>query len=191
MFAYCENGPVVYSDYTGHYCCLNLIDAEEESPAVKAAQIATFLAIKAMLSRKNISIVFISESNIDNYKNIRPAPNSQTGITTLYVADCRTNDQKNKGDPNIRVINSGDITSSNIQKLTCMYIKAYCTLFPSGNNPEWNRSIDQMCVEWDAHNDINDLYPNERCQHVDFNNNDEETSYLGYWIRAAHDYIFG
>lgn len=157
----------------------------------KAVQIAVFTAAKALLDKKKISITIISESDISNYKDKHPYPDSQTGKTTVYVADCRTNTQRDKSDPNIQVINSGDIEDSETQRLICIYIKSYCDLYPSGNHPEWRRSIDKMCVEWDAHNDINDLYPNERCQHVDFNNNDEETSYLGYWSRAITETIFG
>lgn len=39
-------------------------------------------------------------------------------------------------------------------------------------------------IEWKAHNDINSIYKNERCMHVDFDFNDRNVSYMGFWARA-------
>ena len=113
MFVYCMNRPVIHSDYTGHYCCFDLAGTNKnDTPMTKAVQIAVFTAAKALLDKKKISITIISESDISNYKDKHPYPDSQTGKTTVYVADCRTNTQRDKSDPNIQVINSGDIESS-------------------------------------------------------------------------------
>ena len=42
-------------------------------------------------------------------------------------------------------------------------------------------------VEWKAHNHIYLFSQHERVAHTDFDKNDEETSYLGYWWRAVKE----
>ena len=41
-----------------------------------------------------------------------------------------------------------------------------------------------MMIEWDAHNDIHRFSRHPRVAHTDFDHNDENVTYIGYWIRG-------
>lgn len=54
----------------------------------------------------------------------------------------------------------------------------------NNSDKKWGRECKDMIVEWIAHDDIYGFYPNERCKHVDFDYNDKNATYQGFWQRA-------
>ena len=51
----------------------------------------------------------------------------------------------------------------------------------------YNRTIDSMLIEWDAHNDIYLITRHERVRHTDFDKNDEGVGYWEFWWRGIKE----
>ena len=90
-----------------------------------------------------------------------------------------------KPDPNVRVWDSCEITHPDEIRAVCERILAS----PLYDFEVYGRTLDSMVTEWQAHNDVNRLYPNDRTRHADFNRADEGLSYADFWQRAVRDYI--
>ena len=90
-----------------------------------------------------------------------------------------------KPDPDIRVWDSCEITHPEEIRAICGRILASSFYDQS----VYGRTLDSMVTEWEAHNDVHSLYPNERTRHVDFNRADEGLSYADFWQRALRDYL--
>ena len=88
-------------------------------------------------------------------------------------------------DPDIRVWDSCEITHPEEIRAICQRI-----LDSSFYDQDvYGRTLDSMVTEWEAHNSVHMVYPNERTRHVDFNRADEGLSYLDFWQRAAQTYL--
>ena len=90
-----------------------------------------------------------------------------------------------KPDPNVRVWDSCEITHPDEIRAVCERILAS----PLYDFEVYGRTLDSMVTEWQAHNDVHRLYPNDRTRHADFNRADEGLSYADFWQRAVRDYI--
>ena len=175
MFAYCKNNPANMSDPSG-MCPYNgtvadFYRSEQGMPSLDCTCGYT-LPIQVIRTDSGRYVhIYAPETDVDN---IYPyAENSAT-----IVIDKR----HNTTNPDIQVRNSyrvkKDVEKMEIIDVLIEYDK---------NNPsevEWGRTKDSLAIEWDAHNHTYNLYPNERSRHVDFDRNDEGTSYLGFWKRA-------
>ncbi len=80
-------------------------------------------------------------------------------------------DKTKTDDPNIKIMESCNITDPNQMMEILEIIKIYNELYPSG----WNRSIDSMMNEWEVHNALSCIrYKPKHTDHVDLNNKDEK-----------------
>lgn len=64
--------------------------------------------------------------------------------------------------------------------------------YEKANDSPWdrNKDIEHMMMEWDAHNDVYDVWANVRCLHVNLDNPDAKTTYLGFLWRAVYETLF-
>ena len=104
-------------------------------------------------------LVYIGDKQfIDNLKNIKKG-------------DILVEDERDSSNPSMKIRNSYLITDSNerkeILKILCEYEKKY----PS----DWDRTIEAMNLEWEAHNILYYLnYKKDHTTDVDLDNNDEQ-----------------
>ncbi len=96
-------------------------------------------------------------------------------------------DKRTSSNPTMQVQNSYKITKTKHQKEILNLMIEYNDSNPV--DPTWDRTIDSMLIEWDAHNDgykgrffIGLLKENaaERLRHVDFDNASESLKYWDY-----------
>ncbi len=104
-------------------------------------------------------------------------------INVAFYPDNR--DDTGAPDPDIRVWNSWQITDEAERREICRWILA-CSLYDPAL---YGRTLESMLTEWQAHNDLNALYDNERTRHVDFNRSDEGVSYGEFWDRAVWAFL--
>ena len=80
-------------------------------------------------------------------------------------------DERNKKDPNMKVISSHEIYDKEIRNDIIEILNEYEEMYPS----KWNRSLESMRLEWFVHNFFYELnYKRNHTNNVDLNNNDEE-----------------
>ena len=103
-------------------------------------------------------------------------------VNVVFCPDSRGSD--GTPDPDIQVRDSYRIRNREEITRICELILASEYYDPA----LYGRSLASMVTEWEAHNDVNALYDNERTRHVDFNRADEGVSYLEFWQRAAAAY---
>ena len=175
MFAYCGNNPVNNIDPSGtcfygangQWCHDNweFLDGYVRKPDTGYYQGTT-------TSGKNVYI-----AQHDNYSC------SGGSIKIKDFRDVSVDKETGAPNPNYVILNSYRITTNSEQMEIIAIIQKYDGAVVAKNT--WNRTTDSMVIEWDAHNDIYNFYPNERCKHVDLDNGDEVLSYIDYWQKAA------
>ena len=178
MFGYCINNPIdnsdplgnCFYDSKGNWCHDNweYIGGYERKPD-PTPKTGQYLG-----TTSNYNYVYVVDSEVA----------SNSFEKTILIIDKRTGNN-----PDIQVRNSYQITSENERYEIIEMIICYNEKFPS--EPEWIRSSESMATEWAAHNDIYNIMANERCQHVDFDNNDEGVGYYAFYKRAIKGYLFG
>ena len=178
MFGYCINNPIdnsdslgnCFYDSKGNWCHDNweYIGGYERKPD-PTPKTGQYLG-----TTSNYNYVYVVDSEVA----------SNSFDKTILIIDKRTGNN-----PDIQVRNSYQITSENERYEIIEMIICYNEKFPS--EPEWIRSSESMATEWAAHNDIYNIMANERCQHVDFDNNDEGVGYYAFYKRAIKGYLFG
>ena len=106
--------------------------------------------------------------------------NNAKNKNDIVIIDNRAADK-----PSMQVRNSHTISNKNYQTQICQIMLDYNSNNPV--TPAWNRTVDSMLIEWQAHNDgyaarvlIGIFKDNaaERLRHVDFDNDAEG---LAYW----------
>ena len=93
-----------------------------------------------------------------------------------------------KGDnPSFQIENSYEIKSKDEQREVLEYIvnSEYYSYDTYG------RTIDSMIIEWEAHNEINVIFPHDRLKSVDFDKNSEEWVKEDYWDYAIQEFLKG
>lgn len=79
-------------------------------------------------------------------------------------------DERNKNDPNMKIISSNKISDKNIRNDIIEILLEYEKEYPSN----WNRTPESMRLEWLVHNVFYDLnYKRNHTDNVDLDNNDE------------------
>ncbi len=177
MYAYCNNNPVMYVDPNGEFVWL----------------IASFVAGCAVGTTMATVILMDEETNetpqtditeqinlyddnvgkrIDGKINVKFSPNNK--------------DENGNLNPSFQIENSYEIKSKEDQRVILQYIMAsdfysqdvYC------------RTLDSMLIEWDAHNDLKWIKPNEsRLASVDFDKNSETLGYWDYYKLAVEEQL--
>ncbi len=133
-------------------------------------------------NKKKDAVICLGKTSNNNYVYISRnlSSNYSTPMNAIKAVDLR-NDAKN-GNANIQIRDSYKVYSVIEREEVAIFLIKYNEENPS--DPAWERSLDSILVEWDAHNDTYELKPNSRSQHVDLDNNDEGVSYLAFWKRA-------
>lgn len=110
-----------------------------------------------------------------------PSDNVPSGDNIVVV------DYRNWNDPNMQIRDSYLITDfvemGDIANILLEYNE------DNTENYSWSRTVDSIIIEWDAHNDLNNISDHERLKHVDLNNADEGTTYIEFVIRAGKEVI--
>ena len=79
-------------------------------------------------------------------------------------------DQRNKSNPNMKIISSHEITDKNIRNDIIEILLEYEKMYPS----KWDRTIESMRLEWFVHNLFYDInYKRDHTDNVDLDNDDE------------------
>lgn len=123
-----------------------------------------------------------TEEDFHFYLGAEGAP-EEGKINVAFYPDDR--DASGAPDPDIRVWDSWLITDEAERREICERILA-CSLYDPAL---YGRTLESMLTEWQAHNDVNALYDNERTRHVDFNRSDEGVSYGEFWERAVRSFL--
>lgn len=94
-----------------------------------------------------------------------------SSLTDIEENDILVLDQRNRMDPNMKILNSYNITSkeerNEILEVLCRFEECY----PS----RWSRSIESMRLEWFTHNFSHNFnYMLDHADDVDLNNSDED-----------------
>ena len=184
MFAYCDNCPTIYSDYSGK-CKYNGTKADFDRlnrglPSMNCK--CNYSEPVYVVSTKGGDLLQIYDS-VESSENI----SDWTRKNTVRAVDARGAD-----DPNVQVRESAMISEQIRMTAIISELLNYNELYPV--SPEWSRTKESMMIEWDAHNTVYNIYNNERCLHVDFNNADEPSRKIDYYIRAGVGvigYVFG
>ena len=169
MFAYCNNNPVNLLDPTGDFPWL----------AVIAVVAVTLIALTSCNAEED-------EGQSDN-----PAPEPEQSITdniNMYVQGdgndiegkinvvfMPNNMTDGKPNPNIQIKNATDLSRTEIKT-----VLEYVTTSEYYDKSIYNRTVESMLKEWDAHNAAYFMTKNERFRDVDFDKNSEEKGYYDY-----------
>ena len=179
MFAYCGNNPVVYMDLSGNrYCAATSVSNERFYERFISCDWQRIIALSkhnpTPIGRTDQGDVYLVK-NEDEIKATFPGD--------VVVIDYR--EQMNSG---VQIRNSVLVNDENIQRQVLMLLDQY----ERENPTSWHRNEDikDILIEWNAHNDIFLFRTNVSCQHVDIDNNDRGTTYLGYWRRAIYEMLF-
>ena len=181
MFAYCNNNPVMYRDDSGNSPSHVMVCLMDGGPS----------ATRYSSSLGDVLIFPATGMNDDTkefYANAFP--------DYIIVFDQRhCNADCNECNPNMQVWNSYEIKNrtDKIEILEILY--AHDQANPSRHT--WDRTVDSMLEEWNAHNHVlfaasHAMYLGVkisdenifRLKHVDFDFNDKNTDYWQYWDKA-------
>ena len=173
MFAYCNNNPINCKDVTGSKAIRDIqVDITNGDTTYNIMDVTRM----QMANQAGIT---------DSGKNVYIVPNSSYNVPAgdnVVVVDYRL-----WSDPNMQIRNSYLITDFAEMRDIADILLKYNENDPL--DPLWNRTVDSIVVEWDAHNDLNDIREHERLKHVDLNNADEGTSYIEFVIRAGKEVV--
>lgn len=185
MFVYCSNNPANMEDPCGH-CSRFLgflwkVDCKSSTcptskkyikPAPPVSSIGTYNNKKG----ESIGNVYVIQpEQLDDM-------NAAKEKKDIVVIDNRTKDN-----PSMQVRDSHKISNIDHQAQICQLMLDYNASNPV--EPKWNRSVDSMLIEWDAHNDGYSVWfvvgivkenAKERLAHVDFDNEAEGLEYWDY-----------
>ncbi len=182
MFAYCGNNPVIYFDMTGtRYCAAGALNEENIYDRFYSCywqrQVVLEKYNPAPIGRTDLGNVYLVESEDE--------------IKTEFPGDIVIIDYRNDNDYNlsrVQIRNSVLVKDKHIQRQVLSLLNQYELSYPS----KWERNtdIEDMLIEWVAHNHIFVARRNVRCQHVDIDNKDKGVSYWDYWGRAIYETVF-
>lgn len=181
MFAYCDNNPVNYSDPMGqcYYTAGGLWahDAWE---------------FRGGYERKSDPKYFAGSTNSGKDVYISTTDNYSVSPNGIKVKDLRdTNMDNGEHNPDMKILDSFRITDKSIQEEVLKIIIKYTEDYPS--TYEWDRNLESLVIEWDAHNKLYDVSKHTRLKDVDLDNAQEGYGYLDFvWLafkEGIHDVI--
>ena len=177
MFAYCNGNPIMNYDPAGTHA-LGMTCGDPTCPMCNPYR-REFLQERMDWHNKvtGSKLIHVSDNGILIYAKNDDGytPKSAPGIIVIDTYFYSKN-------PGVQVLNSYLYDDTLTQSIVVNFLLDYQNTLPGAGL--WHRTYDDLMVEWKAHNDIYDFYPNPSCEHVDFDYEDRGTSYLGYWLKA-------
>ena len=172
MFTYCGNNPVCRIDESGK-CYYNIYGEwchdnwEYLHGYVRKPDPRAVVAVKE-------PVMIVTDENV-----------------SLPHKTVKVVDQRKAKDPNMKIVDSYKIKSKENMKLILEALLEYNQENPV--DPAWERTLNSMIIEWDAHNfgydkgDIAEFFGRKdvkpRCKDVDLNNLDEGRSFWGFFMK--------
>ena len=179
-FVYCGNNPICYNDTSGNrHCSATTISRESASDRSYSGY-----------WQKQVALEKYNPEPIGSYDDGNVyLVTDEDDVLTDFPGDVVVIDERGPGrNDGVEIRYSFLITNSDAQREILVLLLDYETANPTG----WNRTLESMLVEWDAHNDshaILTLTPftayTERAAHVFFNNGEEGWSYWDHTVGRA------
>ena len=179
MFAYCGNNAVLNCDVSGmRHCAATTVEKEFWYDRYYSC----FWQEQVLLEKYNPEPIGKTDNgNVYLVEDL-------SDVRTDFPGDIIIKDGRNKKKMFVQIQNSALIQEEAIQRQVLSLLDEW----ERKNPTKWERNtdIEDMLVEWDAHNDIYNFWHNSRCLHVDIDNADKGVSYGEYWWRAIYETLF-